>query len=431
MAPFPICYNNHMKSLKKFGTELHKHTLKNGAKVFLFKRKGMPIYLRAMFYAGSRFDEITGSAHFLEHMLVAGTVKFPSKNLIADYIQNVGGEFGAITNGDFLKLNVEIPESADIGVGVDVLNECLTNSLFELKTIENERGSIFSELNGKRSAPAEYIWEVFNRVAFQGTKLERSVIGNEQEVGSINKAALLKHKNNYINSGRVCFIAAGDIEIDELAEKLETIKLPTGNGPEANDRLPIIKSIMQVTEHYPGVSQLQILIGCRTTVQNYKELCALQALNMIIAIGRGSRLATKLRYEKGLVYSVSGNLVESGDWGLLRFKLSCSKKNWKEAEDIIYQQFTDIRENGVTQTELNTVKARISKGLIRSLQTSESWVREHDAEAFFALNDLHTANDYIETVGSLTSDEIKDVANKYLIRENFYTAICGDTTNDN
>ena len=90
------------KTLADLGVSLEKRTLKNGANLFLFQRKGMPIYLRTTFFAGSRFDSIPGTAHFLEHMLLVGTKKFPTKNSMTEYIQKVGGEFASLR--DFRKV---------------------------------------------------------------------------------------------------------------------------------------------------------------------------------------------------------------------------------------------------------------------------------------------------------------------------------------
>ena len=69
--------------LEDFGVERQETILSNGVKLILFNRKGMPVNIRVSFLAGSRFDQIgkEGSAHFLEHMLVAGTKNFPTNPL--------------------------------------------------------------------------------------------------------------------------------------------------------------------------------------------------------------------------------------------------------------------------------------------------------------------------------------------------------------
>ena len=415
-----------MKSLSKFGVELHHSVLNNGVNLFLFKRPGMPIYIRAAFFAGSRFDTLPGTAHFYEHMIVAGSKKFSSKNLIADYIQKVGGEFGASTSNSILRFNIEIPEASDLNVGIEVMKECLTNSLFDEKTIESERGSIISELNSKRTNPNEYIFEVFNKIAFQETDLSHSILGTEDNVRHISKVDLLNFGSKFVHTGNLVYIASGNVNIETLKEMLETIDIPKGGLLEVKESLPIIIKNQTEIEKFPGVKQLQVLYGCRTQIDTYKEYCELMLLNNVLAMGRGSRLMTKLRYKNGLVYSVNGSVLESGDWGIFRIRLSCDKDKFDTAKQLILDEFKDLKDNNITQSELDNSKTKISKGSIRDLQTSISWINSHDIDALFKPLSMKTIEDYIDVINILTLEDVDLVIQKYLNSENFYTAICGD-----
>ena len=415
-----------MKKLEKFGVNIHREKLKNGVDLFLFERKGMPIYLRASFFAGSRFDPIPGTAHFVEHMLLAGTKKFPTKNLIADYIQKVGGDFGASTNNNILRFNIEIPEAEDIDTGIEVMSECLTHSIFNNQTIETERGAILSELRSKKNNPKEYIGEVQRRVSLQGTPAARSTLGDETGIKNITKNNLIDYQKDFINSGRLSFIASGDISIESLREKLNSVNLESGEKFIPGGKLPIIKESDIDVEFYKDISHLQVALVCRTNVENYTEYCALRVLNSILAVGRGSRLMTKLRYESGLVYTVASSVFNTIDWGTLRINLSCDKDNLEKVKSIIFQEFNGLRQNNISPIELENTKSKISKGSVRHFQTSETWVDFHENDALFSSPDFHTAEDYIKTINELTLENIKKVVDKYLFKENFYTAICGN-----
>lgn len=414
------------RKLDKFGVTVHGIELKNGVRVFLFQRKGMPIYLRSTFFAGSRFDPIQGTAHFLEHMLLAGTEKFPSKNLIAEYLQRIGGDFGASTNNDILRFNVEIPEASDLDKGCEVLNEMFNKSLFDLKTIENERGAILSEFYNKKSNPKEYIHEVLRRLSLQGSPAGNSTLGNPESINSINRETLLNYKNHSLTSGRVVFLASGDIEIESLRNALENLALPLSNRFKVSEPLPILKDKMIDIEKYPGVEELQVSIFCRTSLESYREYCALKVLSSLLGEGRGSRLITMLRYKHGLVYSIFSNTLDSVDWGIFNIRFSCNKNNLEKVKDLIFQEFTNLLETGFSDQELLDTKAKIIKGFVRHSQTSDSWVSFHELQALFYPDDFKTADDYINTIDSLTNDDLRQVINKCLKKENFFISICGD-----
>lgn len=386
----------------------------------------MPLHLKTSIIAGSRFDTIPGTAHFLEHMLVAGTQRFPSKNLIAEHIQKVGGDFGASTNPDILRLWLEVAESQDLHTGIEILSECLTKSTFEQKTIENERGAIFSELKSWKTNPKEYIFDVSRRLTFQKTPIGGGVLGSEEGVKSIQKDTMLTHLGACIHSGRIAFVASGDIDIDVLTDELNSIEINTGERFKTSAPLPIFSEKKTDLELYPGVTQLQVILSCRIMVDSYKEYCALKVINQILSSGRGSRLATKLRYENGLIYTVAGNVTSSIDWGSLGIKLSCDKNNYEKTIRLIFEEFDNLNKNNISSVELENTKSRISKGQIRSLQTSESWARFHEEYCLFNPDEVKTVEDYIETVQELSLDDIAGVITKYLDKNNFFTAICGE-----
>jgi len=413
------------KELKKFGVTFHQRTLKNGVNLFHFERKGMPIYLEAVFFAGSRFDEITGTAHFLEHMLLAGTQKFPTKNIIADYIQRVGGDFGASTDNNVLRLYVEVPEAQDIDVGINVLSECLTKSIFDEKTIENEKKVIISELRGKMSNPREYLNEIRRKIALQGTTASRSTLGGESDINSITKETIVDYFIKFITSGRVCFVSSGDIEIENLENKLNLVNLPKDKRFTVEGKLPIYKKTTEGIEFYDKSDQVHASLVTRTSIENYKEYCALMLLVNVLGLGRGSRLTTKIRYEKGLVYSIFANVFSTVDWGTLSITFSCHRDNFEKVRDLIFQEFM-ILKNNISDSELKNTISKISKGAVSDFQTSKSWVNFHETEALFTPLELHTVENYIETIGSIDLKDIKFVIDKYFIPTNFLTAICGN-----
>src|SRR3989344_1487139 len=414
-----------MRLLSKFGVELHQSLLKNDVNVFLFYRKGMPIFLRTLFFAGSRFDTISGTAHFLEHLITSGTEKFPSKNIIADHIQKIGGEFGASTGIGLLSFDVEIPESEDIDIGIEVLKECITKSLFDLKTIENERGAILAELKGKKSNPKSYVVEVKRRLILQGSPAGRSTLGTEESIGLITKENLLSFKKDFLHTGRMCFVVSGDIDINLLTGKLNNIDFEKGPQFVVDQKIPIVFDKKTDVEYYPGAN-IHAILSCRTDMNNFKEYCTLKVLNNILAVGRGSRLVTVLRYKNGLVYSISGSISYSVDWSSINIEFACDKENFSKATDLIYQEFKNLIASGISETELENTKSKISKGSVRKLQSSVSWVNAHENTCLLEPGNPKTTEDYINTIQLLTKADIDAVARKYLEKENFYTAICGD-----
>lgn len=416
------------KKLEKFGVTMHKKTLTSGVNLFLFERKGMPISLRATFFAGSRFDKIPGTAHFLEHMLVAGSQKFPTKDLLSQEIEKIGGEFKASTNADLLRIYIDIPEKSDIEKGVEILNECL-HPLFDLKTVETERGAILSELRSKKTNPKDYIWDVQKRLFLQNTPVANNTLGSEEDIKSINLETLKFHFDEHIHTGNLCIIASGDIDIENLAVSVEKkLSLAKKDKFSLLEKLPISLEKKREVETYPGLKQLQVVGGFRTKPENYDEECALRVLSSYLGGGRSSRLNTELRYKNGFVYSVNAVSFIGSDWSVLRVSFSGLSENLDKILQIIFTEFEEIQKN-LKDDDIAITKARLEKIQLLWLQTSESWIDFHETDCLFRPEDVHTPEDFQNTLNTVNAKNVQVAVNKYFNKDSFLVAICGDIKN--
>lgn len=160
-------------TLKDFGIEKREASLSNGARLVVLRREKTPVSIRVLFRSGSRFDPPgkEGLAHFVEHMIVAGSRSFPTKDKLATYIEQLGGAFGAFAGSEVLGVDVEIGDPADFPQAVTVLHEILCEPLFEGRAIETEGKAILREIGEIKSNPGRYISEVGRKLFSRERKL--------------------------------------------------------------------------------------------------------------------------------------------------------------------------------------------------------------------------------------------------------------------
>ena len=220
-----------MMALRSFGVSRRETVLSNGVRLVVFERPGQPVYLQAAFLAGSRFDPVgrEGLAHFLEHMLVAGTKNFPSKDKLAAFIEQFGGEFSAFTGSEVLSINTAIGDPTDFKQAVRVLSEAIKYPLMAPKTVETARGSILRELGDKKSNPERMLWEVWRRLFFQGTKVGRSTLGTDVTINSISRDDIIRFQSDMLVSGRLALVVAGGVTLNQ-AQDLAEANLLVGNS---------------------------------------------------------------------------------------------------------------------------------------------------------------------------------------------------------
>ncbi len=100
-----------------------------------------------------------------------------------------------------------------------------------------------------------------------------------------------------------------------------------------------------------------------TTKESYKEV--LEIGNM------SSRLFQKIREERGLAYSVYSYGTAFLEGGLFTIYAGNTKESYKEVLEIIKNDFNDIRENGISEPELQKSKNQFLSMLTFSLESSK------------------------------------------------------------
>ena len=421
-----------MLRIEDLGVTLREAILSNGCKLVLFERPGMPLAINVIFLSGSRFDKIgkEGTAHFLEHMIVAGSNRFPSKDKLATYIEQYGGVFSASTTTDTMNVWISIGDPADMSKAFDVLHEMLLEPTFEDKTLETERGSILRELGQTKSTPQGLVRMMYNTLFFQSTELNRPVLGSEESINATTKEDVIEFYKNNLVSGRMILVVSGGVKLEDLIKECENkILLPQTPRLILNKELPVIRKKTVMIEYDKNTDKANFTFGFRIVGGKNADIPALRVIANIIGGGRASTLSKKLRYERGLVYGVSARANTLSDAGFLWIQTSVLKEKLQETLDIITGEMKRIVDEGLTHEEVSFAKNKIVKSKRMQMQSSESWVEFPDY-IDVAGDKISTLSDYVEEIEAVTIEDTKRVAQKYFTSSNWYLTVHGNIKED-
>jgi len=416
-----------MDDFARFNVKRYEKVLRDGTKLVLYQKLESPIYIRALFNSGSRFNPPgkEGLAHFLEHMVVAGSKAFPTKDKLAIYIESRGGEFGAYTGVDTLGINVTVAEASDLPYAITTLKEILLEGLFDPNTVETERGSILKEIGDNESNPFSYLHELWSSLIFKNYVSGRSVLGSRETVSSITHDELLDYYDCAFTPKRCVYVACGDISIDELESVFNNnLTLKEGAYP-ITESLPQKQTESSTAFKFYEGNQTHMILGFETVKAFDKDEIPLGVIGEIIGGGRAASLTRKLRYEKGLVYGVSAGFsgyTDAGDFGV---KTSTDGKNLQEVVDVIAKELERVGSGNLTQEEVDFAKTRLVKSAKIRLQTSRSWVDFHAYGELLADGGIFRLNDWLDAVNKLTFDDINKVGVKYFKPGILKMALCG------
>src|SRR5690606_29495792 len=166
------------------------------------------------------------------------------------------------------------------------------------------------------------------------------------------------HSRAYCGRHTVVSIA-GNIDHEAVAD---AVVARLGDLP-GGDPLPCEPAGPSLAQHRfhedSGQEQSHLALSFRNVHRHDPTRYAHKLLNVILGENMSSRLFQVIREQRGLCYEVQSDLVSFSDAGLLQIYLALSPGNLDEALRGISVILADLRENGVSDQELEESKAYI------------------------------------------------------------------------
>jgi zinc protease len=236
---------------------------------------------------------------------------------------------------------------------------------------------------------------------------------------------------SYYTPANAVVVVAGDVEVDEvrkLAEKYYGV-LPNTASPPPRTRTPEPEPIAArriiMSDPRIGIDLLQraYLVPSFSTAKG-NEAAALDVLTDILGGSVSARLskrlvtADKVAQEAGAFYS--GDEMDYGK--LVVYAAASLGSDLVGAERSIDQVIADIAERGVTGDELELAKKRLRADLIYSMDAQSALARVFGS-AMTTGSTIEDVLAYSDRLNSVTLDQVKGVAAKYLRLERSVTGI--------
>ena len=204
---------------------------------------------RADFYIAQKVGSIleedsqAGLAHFLEHMAFNGTTNFPEKKML-NYLEENGVKFGenvnAYTSFDetvYYLSNVPLVREGILDSSLLILHDWANEISLVGKEIESERGVIREEWRTTGGAQKR-LWDRMLPVMFKGSKYaNRMPIGRIDVINNFKHQEIRDYYEKWYRPDLQGIIIVGDIDVDEVEEKVKTLFSKIELDPNAAERI--------------------------------------------------------------------------------------------------------------------------------------------------------------------------------------------------
>lgn len=396
-----------------------KFTLKNGLKVLVHEDKTTPMAVLNILYDVGARDENpnqTGFAHLFEHLMFGGSVNIPSYD---EALQKVGGENNAFTSNDITNYYITLP-AVNIETAFWLESDRMLSLAFSEKSLEVQKNVVCEEFKQRYlNQPYGDVWLKLRPLVYKNHPYKWATIGEslshiEQAKMADVKAFFAKH----YNPQNAILVVGGNVDFDEIKSLAEKWFEPINAGLKYHRNLPLepIQSQELKETVYANVplNAIYKVFKMPGKLENGYEACDL--ISDILSQGKSSRLYQNLVKDRELFSDIKAYNFGSLDTGMFVIEAKPSENTSIElADEVIWQQLNDLKNNLVSTDELTKVKNKLESTLVFS---EMSLLDKAMNLAFYELmGDANNLNIEIEKYAAVSKQDIKDMANCLFVKE--------------
>lgn len=391
------------------------YKLNNGQTVVIQEVKNNPIVTIDTWIKTGSIDEDdsnNGVAHFLEHLFFKGTT-----NLDPGEFDRILETKGAITNAatskDFTHYYVTIP-SKDFDLAMQLHADMMLHPLIPRNEMEKERKVVLEEISKDLNAPTRVMQENLNSMLYTNHPYKRKVIGKSEIIETITRDKVLNFYNAHYSPSNMVTIVIGDVDSAHALERVKEVFNADYKKQTKNiylKELPLTKQKKKV--EYLDTESGYMVIGFRGVPIDEKDSYALDVLATILGDGRSSVLNQVLKEKKRIVSSVDAGNSTFRDDGIFYVMADFEPAKCQVVQKTIFDEINKIQKSGVTDEQLTLAKNIIERNTYYSRESITNIATEIGYTVALT-NDIKFYDNYLCNIKSVTKDDVKRVAEKYL-----------------
>ncbi|WII71227.1 pitrilysin family protein [Bdellovibrio sp. 22V] len=401
----------------KISLPVTKFVLDNGLTVILLEDHAVPMVSYHTWYrVGSRdeYPGVTGAAHMLEHMMFKGAKKYDGKAFDRIFHEN-GITNNAFTTNDYTGFYENLP-SSKLELVMDMEVDRMSSLSISPEDLKSEKEVVKEERRWRvDNNPMGLLRELMMGTMFKVLPYKWPVIGYMKDIDNYDSEKLRFFYNTFYVPNNAVLVLVGDFKTSKVKSLIEKYygKLPSRALPERKLLTEPPQKVQQNAILRKDVQNSSFVVAFRSPEQGSQDMYALDLAANILGYGTSSRLHKRLVYQKQIAtsaYAYNYAMKEAGVMGVgVNMKPGLGTQ---EALDIVYNEIWKLRNQKVSDKELEKAKTQVMKDLVDSLKTMDGKARA------LAVNEIVTGTyeslfTDLEKYQAVTADDIKKVADKY------------------
>jgi zinc protease len=400
--------------------EFEEYNLENGLHVILHQDNSAPLVTTSvMYHVGAKDEEVgrTGFAHFFEHLLFEGTKNIDKGDFFKIVSAN-GGRNNANTTQDRTYYYETFP-SNNLELGLWLESERMLHPVINQDGVDTQNEVVKEEKKARiDNAPyGKIIYRTgINPHIFKKHPYGNSVIGSLEDLNAAKLEEFLAFHKKYYGPNNAVLVVAGDFQ---AANAKKLIQDYFGDIPAAKkvDKVSVVEDditeTVKVTEYDSNIQIPIKLFIFRTPSNKDKDSYTLDMVSSILTSGKSSRMYKKLVDNKKALQVLAFNTSQEDYGTYIMGALPMGETSLDDLAVEMDEEITKLQTELISEKEYQKLQNKFENNFVNSNSGVEN-IANTLARNYMLKGNTKLINEEINIYRSITREDIKNVANKYL-----------------
>lgn len=399
--------------------EFVQYTLDNGLDVILHQDNTAPVVTTSvMYHVGAKDEnpERTGFAHFFEHLLFEGTENI-GKGEWFKIVSSNGGSNNANTSDD-RTYYYEIFPSNQLELGLWMESERMLHPVIDQQGVDTQNEVVKEEKRLRvDNSPYGNILAAVKKNLYKNHPYRWATIGSMEHLDAATLEEFRAFNEKFYVPNNATLVVAGDIEIEKTKDLIEAYfsEIPKG-APVEKEKFteePITETI-HATYHDPNIQIPAIVLAWRTPSMKERDAYVLDMVSSVLSDGKSSRLYKKLVDDQKQALQIGAFNLAQEDYGqYVVFGLPLGETPLDTLVAEVDEEIKKLQTELISQREFEKLQNKFENRYVNS-NSSVAGIASSLATYHQLYGNTDLINEEIDIYRSITREEIREVAKKYL-----------------
>jgi predicted Zn-dependent peptidase len=392
---------------------IESSTLPSGLPIHRIETEGTrATTILVAFDAGARTErpEENGMAHFLEHLVFKGGLKYDDYRKVNETAERMGAVLNAYTSHDLVAFHITCRAEV-AGDAIDLLTDFVGRPKIDAEELDRERGVVIQEIARAHDQPSVLAEHLIDRAAFGDHPLGRPVLGPAEHLRSFTRDAIVAFRTRQWAGSRGGAFLVGNLEhLPDDAELADAFgRFPSISRNGRSEPAPVFAPQTLVEPRDSNQSHLRISYRPSIEPRDPAARAALGIYSTLLGGSMGSRLFDEIREQRGLAYSVYSADHAYADVPILQLSAGLESGKAVEAFTRMREIVDELRTDGPRPEEFERARAYAAGRRVLAFENTNAVARYAASQSIVFGQDIDP-DEAIAALDRTTLDQVMEVA---------------------